>query len=66
MLHLDEPGASLHKCGRRLVVRKGGRALAQARAKDIERVAIIGNAALTSGTLGLLLRRGIDTVAERE
>lgn len=62
VIYLDEQGASLHKAGGLLVVKKGTETLAEIRIKDVERIVIVGNFDLTTPSLAVILDRCIPTV----
>lgn len=62
VLYVTEQGTTVHKLGRRLVVRKLGRVLETIHTYNLEQVILFGNVQLTAQAIGYLLGEGIDTV----
>lgn len=62
VLYLMDQGASLHRAGGRLSVRKSGQEIQWVHASKLQQVAVFGNVQVTSQAIGFLLDLGIDTV----
>lgn len=62
VLYVTEQGTTVHKLGRRLVVRKLGHVLETVHTYNLEQVILFGNVQLTAQTTAYLLQEGIDTV----
>jgi len=62
VLYIVEQGASLHKEGNRLTVRKEGNEIQWVHAFKIDQIVIVGNIHISPHTISFLLQEGIDTV----
>lgn len=60
VLYMKEQGAYLKKCGQRLKIEKGAKALLEIPVEQIENIAVIGNIQITTQALHLILEKGID------
>jgi CRISP-associated protein Cas1 len=60
VLYITQQGATLHKSGGRLIVRKGKTVLEELPAIHVEQVVIFGNGHLTTPAAAFLLNEGID------
>lgn len=58
-LYVQEQGAGVKKDGEKLVIRKGGETLAEARLKDVSHVALLGNVQITNQATRALCRAEI-------
>jgi len=61
-LYVIDQGASLHREGNRIVVKKGPRVVQWAHSFEVEQVVLFGNISVTPHALGHFLREGIDVV----
>jgi len=61
-LYIQEPGASLRKKARHLIVESKGETLATAKLKDISQVVLCGNVHVTAPTIHLLMEADIPLV----
>ncbi len=62
VLYVTEQGTTVHKLGRRLVVRKLGHVMETIHTFNLEQVILFGNVQLTAQATAYLLQQGIDTV----
>lgn len=62
VLYVTEQGTTVHKLGRRLVVRKLGHVIETVHTFNLEQVILFGNIQLTAQATTFLLQEGIDTV----
>jgi hypothetical protein len=60
VLYITQQGATLHKSGGRLVVKKGDEVFTEIPALHVEQVVIFGNGHITTPTMAFLLKEGID------
>jgi CRISPR-associated protein Cas1 len=60
-LYVREPGAVIRRSGGRLMVEKEGTVLQTVRLRELERVALFGNAEMTAPAMRALLEAGVET-----
>ncbi len=61
-IYVQEQGAYVGKRGKRLIVKKNGEVLAEARLKDTSQLVLCGNVSISAQTIHLLCEVGIPVV----
>lgn len=60
VLYITQQGATLHKSGERLIVKKDDAVLEELPAIHVEQIVIFGNGHITTPAMGYLFKKGID------